>query len=79
MARASIDYMNARRDAKPASGGTNYRARECAQYRPDSEADGYDLAMAAIGAFSLWAETTRQVLAAKLAIPQAEEPDAIPF
>ena len=38
MSRPSIEYLNARRAIKPASGGTNYRARERAKYAPDSEA-----------------------------------------
>jgi hypothetical protein len=36
--KPSIEYLNARRAIKPASGGTNYRARERARYAPDSEA-----------------------------------------
>jgi hypothetical protein len=39
MPRPSIEYLNARRAIKPASGGTNYRARERAKYAPDTEAD----------------------------------------
>jgi hypothetical protein len=35
MPRPSVNYLNARRDCKPASGGTNYRARERAVYAPD--------------------------------------------
>ena len=38
MPRPSIEYLNARRAIKPASGGTNYRARERVKYAPDSEA-----------------------------------------
>jgi hypothetical protein len=80
MPRPSIEYLNARRAAKAASGGTNYRLRERAEYAPDSEADGYDIARNAIGAFSLWAELTRQQLAAKLSIPQINgECDELPF
>jgi hypothetical protein len=36
--KPSIEHLNARRAIKPASGGTNYRARERARYAPDSEA-----------------------------------------
>jgi hypothetical protein len=39
MPRATIDYLNARRANKPASGGKNYRVRERAKYAPDTEAD----------------------------------------
>ena len=39
MPRPTIDYLNARRASKPASGGKNYRARERAKYAPDTEAD----------------------------------------
>jgi hypothetical protein len=35
MPRPSIDYLNARRALKPASGGTNYRVRERAIYDPE--------------------------------------------
>ena len=35
MSRPPIDYLNARRALKPASGGTNYRASERAIYAPD--------------------------------------------
>jgi hypothetical protein len=38
MPRPSIDYVDARRSIRLASGGTNYRARERAKYAPDSEA-----------------------------------------
>jgi hypothetical protein len=79
MPRPSIEYLNARRAIKAASGGTNYRLRDRAEYAPDSEADGYDIARNAIGAFSLWAETTRQVLVARLSIPQVETETEIPF
>jgi DNA-binding transcriptional regulator YdaS (Cro superfamily) len=37
MPRPTIDYLNARRALKPASGGTNYRARERAIYAEDVE------------------------------------------
>jgi hypothetical protein len=37
MPRPSIEYLNARRAVKPASGGTNYRAREKAIYAPESD------------------------------------------
>ena len=79
MPRPSIDYLNARRANAPASGGTNYRRNERAEYAPDSEADAFELAMNAISAFSMWAETTRQVQAVRLAIPQAEIETEIPF
>ena len=79
--RDMIAYMNARRALKPASGGA--KQNHSAKYAPDVEnTDGYDIARNAIGAFSLWAETTRQVQAARLAIPQAEtmgECDEMPF
>ena len=35
MPRPPVDYLDARRASKPASGGTNYRARERAIYAPD--------------------------------------------
>jgi len=35
--RPSIDYLNARRLIKPASGGKNYRRREHASYAPEIE------------------------------------------
>jgi hypothetical protein len=37
MPRPSIEYLNARRAVKPASGGINYRARERAIYAPEIE------------------------------------------
>ena len=37
MPRPTIDYLNARRALKPASGGTIYRARERAIYAPEIE------------------------------------------
>jgi DNA-binding transcriptional regulator YdaS (Cro superfamily) len=37
MPRPTIDYLNARRALKPASGGTNYRIRERAIYAEDVE------------------------------------------
>jgi hypothetical protein len=37
MPRPIIDYLNARRALKPASGGTNYRVRERAIYAPESD------------------------------------------
>jgi DNA-binding transcriptional regulator YdaS (Cro superfamily) len=37
MPRPTIDYLNARRALKPASGGTNYRAREKPVYAEDVE------------------------------------------
>jgi hypothetical protein len=37
MPRPAIDYLNARRALKPASGGTNYRVRERAVYAPEIE------------------------------------------
>jgi hypothetical protein len=37
MPRPTIDYLNARRALKPASGETNYRAREQAVYAPEGE------------------------------------------
>jgi hypothetical protein len=37
--RRSIEYLNARRAIKPASGGKNYSARERAKYAPDYEPD----------------------------------------
>jgi hypothetical protein len=37
MSRPTIDYLNARRALKPASGGTNYRVRERAIYDPEIE------------------------------------------
>jgi hypothetical protein len=77
MPRASIDYMNARRALKPASGGkTQSRA---VKYAPDDHDDGYEIARNVIGAFSLWAETTRQVQAQRLSIPQNEPETDIPF
>lgn len=79
MPRATVDYMNARKAAKAASGGTNYRTRECAEYDPDYQPDGFELAMAHISAFSMRAETTRQVLVQRLGIPQQESCDEIPF
>lgn len=78
MSRASIDYLNARRALKPASGGAVQSRR--VEYAPDDPTDGFEVARNAIGAFSLWAETTRQVQAARLAIPQPiEEYNEIPF
>jgi hypothetical protein len=85
--RASIEYMNARRASKPASGGTNYATETAAETARrlvderalDREADASVIAMAHIGAFSLWAETTRQVLCERLGIPQTETFDEIPF
>ena len=87
MPRASIEYMNARRASLPASGGTNYAIETDREHdrrivderARDREADGFDVARNAIGAFSLWAETTRQVQAARLAIPQVEIETDIPF
>jgi len=38
MPRPSIEYLNACRAIKPASGVTNYTARERVKYAPDSEA-----------------------------------------
>jgi hypothetical protein len=37
MSKPTVDYLNARRDAKPANGGTNYRVRERAIYAPEIE------------------------------------------
>jgi len=37
MPRPPLDYLNARRALKPASGGTNYRRRERAIYAPEVE------------------------------------------
>jgi hypothetical protein len=70
--------MNARRANAPASGGTNYARRHKVEYAPDREADAADIARNIIGAFSLWAELTRQQLCDRLAIPQVET-DEIPF
>ncbi len=77
MQRDIITYMNARKAAKAASGGAKQDLR--VKYAPQREADAADKAMAIIGAFSLWAETTRQVLCNRLAIPQQESCDEIPF
>jgi hypothetical protein len=49
MPRPIIEYLNARRALKPASGGTNYRARERAVYAPEIEDEQR----------SLWAEEQR--------------------
>jgi DNA-binding transcriptional regulator YdaS (Cro superfamily) len=35
MPRPTVEYLNARRAHKPASGGTNYRTRECAVFAED--------------------------------------------
>jgi hypothetical protein len=37
MPRPTIEFLNARRALKPASGGTNYRVRERAIYDPEIE------------------------------------------
>jgi hypothetical protein len=41
MSRPAIEYLNARRASKPASGGTNYRRRERAKTDPDSGPDAF--------------------------------------
>lgn len=89
MPRPSIEYINARRAAKAAAGGTNYAnetdrerqyriADELARDRDEAN-DGYIIAMKAIGDFSLSAELSRQQLVARLGIPQHETVDEIPF
>jgi hypothetical protein len=37
MPKPPVDYLNARRALRPASGGTNYRVRERAIYDPEIE------------------------------------------
>lgn len=76
MPRASIDYMNARRELRK---GSDHSSKRAVEYAPDSQADGFDIARNAIGAFSLWAETTRQVYAARLGLMQTEPETEIPF
>jgi hypothetical protein len=77
MPRASIDYMNARREHMHARSGGSKQSRRV-EYAPDSQADAADLARNIIGEFSLWAELSRQQLVARLAIPQVDETE-IPF
>ena len=82
MPRASIDYLNARRAAKAAAGGTTYD-RDCRQ-APDRELSAWDAGIAqcrsAFSDFALWAEASRHALVNKLAIPQqGEQFDDIPF
>jgi hypothetical protein len=54
MPRPTIDFLNARRALKPASGGTNYRARERARYAPDSDEEELK-----------WAEEERAMITAQ--------------
>ena len=62
----------------PASGGTNYKLRETAEFAP--EIDVADQAMATIRDFAFWAEITRQQLLQQLgSAPIAEIHDEIPF
>ena len=66
MPRHSIDYLNARRDAKPASGGKRYAvtrnaADDKAQWKA---ADAWEQALAIVdaiqGEFRSWSAATRQ-------------------
>lgn len=88
MARASIDYMNAIRNSKPASGGTNYgrlpTKADC--YVPDRDLDLWertDLAIDSawsdhrIAAGAMW-----DAIFAKFGLEQGEDHDddqSIPF
>lgn len=80
MPRATIDYMNARRALKPASGGA--RQSRAVTYAPDRDRDSgelaYEAAMTHIMNFSLWAETSRQALVQRLGISQPDDM-SIPF
>jgi hypothetical protein len=55
--KPSIDYLNARRACKPASGGSVYS--RAVKYAPDYEPDALEIALAHIGNFALWAEASR--------------------
>ncbi len=86
MPRASIDYMNARRANKAASGGSKWRNKKWAlryqddapQYDPKAEQDPADAALCLISSFSLWAETSRQIALARLGMAVETETE-IPF
>lgn len=81
MPRASIEYMNARRACKAASGGTTYS--RTVEYSPDYEPDAFELAQSQINSFAIWAECSRaQYLAANgltYADAAAAGDDTIPF
>lgn len=94
MPRASIEYMNARKAVKAASGGTNY-AVETDQERKwriaderkrdrETERDPADLAISQINDFAIWAECSRaRYLAANgqtiADVDAAQYVDEIPF
>jgi hypothetical protein len=63
MPRASIEYMNARRALKPASGGA--KQSRAVKYAPDTDRDPFDAGMSALFEFAIWAQQSRaQYLAA---------------
>lgn len=84
MSRATVDFMNARRAALPAAGGSFHSEhrylRDAATYAPpDAFENALEAARAQIAAFAIWAEVTRQQQAERLGIPQQELTDDIPF
>ena len=66
MGRVSIDYMNARRDAKPASGGKSYTKKRNAvdDRAAHAAADTWEQAMELVAAiqseFRSWSAATRR-------------------
>lgn len=82
MPKASIDYMNARRDLKHATSGGKVYDRS-AEYAPDYEPDAYELARSQINSFALWAEASRARYLAANGVTVAEldrvHVDEIPF
>lgn len=81
MSKASIDYINARRNAKAASGGAK-QSRECRQC-PDSELDSHTVvvyrAETTIFDFAIWAEASRVQYLQANGTREAETYDEIPF
>jgi hypothetical protein len=78
---ATIEYMNARRAHKPASGGAqqNHRVEYCPDDQLEPAEIAYHKAMGHISDFALWAEATRIAQANRLGIPQTEPETEIPF
>ena len=79
MPRPTIEYLNARRECRPAGTGLKpIKARNAA----DDNAKGHDaaeLAQAVISNFALWAELSRQQLMTRILPPIGEVCDDMPF
>lgn len=78
MSRATIDYMNARREHLRSRNGGSQQDWS-AEYAPDCEREPFDIAMSAINSFVLWAQGSRQRYLEAAGIRETEPETDIPF